>query len=269
MIRSRWAHLPATAVAVGIAATFATVAAAQGKTEDVEEQAPAKAPPAAEPEGLPWYIPPPNLAFRPPPPPPVVDMTPKEEAAKGSGVTLSANVEPTFFFGSNVPHAGAAAAIYARFTSPIIGFDIGYMSQAPFPLLGCTGTDCALVDPASTGAFFLGPTFLHYGGEVFGQGASHLYVMAPEIDLRMVINTAGGQPVSFAISPGGSLVGLRYTYCLGGSACFLAEVRGPALFAYVPLNGSKTSFEGHTFETTKAAPFGSAGATLSVGVGFN
>jgi len=254
-----------------------SLALAQAQTEDVDTApvAPAKTDPASN---LPWYTPPPSAAFKPPPPPPVIDYAAlaaaKEAELAQRGGALEVNVEPTFFFGSNAAGAGDTMGVFLRYAVPAVGVEAGYMAEAPFPFSGCPAAACLnggskLVAPLGAPAFVLGGSVLHYGVDVYHSGASHLYVMVPELDARLLVNTTSNSPVGASFAVGGSLVGLRYTQCLGGFTCGFVQLRGPTLFAYLPINPAKTTQEPYAFPGTQMAPFGSAGLSISVGLGFN
>jgi hypothetical protein len=219
---------------------------------------------------VPWYFPPPASAFHPPVPPPPPDTTARDLELLQGGGDVSVALEPTAFFGSNAAGSSLGVGVLARYSTAVAGVDVGYMSGMPFPFTGCATVACetkVLVGPLSQGAFIVGGSFLHYGAEVVHQNNTRLYVMTPEVDFRLVVNTGSSQPVPISMAPGATLIGLRYTQCLGGSVCFLAEVRGPTLFAYIPFAQSKPA--GTTFSETSIAPFGSVGASVSIGLGFN
>lgn len=250
-------HLKSIAIGIIACVVITRVAFAQAPTEDVETVKPQSAPTGNASE-LPWYVPPQGAAFVPPAPPPPPRTEPTDEE-KMRGGTLQLNVEPTFFLGSNVTGSSPSAAVLLRMVWPSFGFDIGYLS-APFP------TNLTAGEPGTQfSAFVLGISTLHYSAEIFHGGENHLYLMLPELDLRLLVTpgpvspgTPGGSTgAATAVAFGGSVLGLRYARCLGGRVSFLTELRGPAAFVYAP-----------SVPNTSAAPYASVGFAVSVGIGF-
>jgi hypothetical protein len=236
--------------AVALSLFTPALALAQTATEDVETAPKPSAPGTPGEAELPFYIPPSSIAFVAPPPPPPLRTGPTDEE-KLQGKTLELNIEPAFFVGSNASGSSPGVSALARITWPGVGFDIGYMAGLPIPD-SQNASGALLVSQSS--AFVLGFSFIHYGIELYDRGENHLYLTLPEIDVRALF--AGGS--ALVMDVGGSLLGLRFGHCLGRAVSFVAEVRGPTAFAYIPI----------LFDGSSISPYASVGVSLAIGIGF-
>lgn len=256
-----------TLLCVSLASTH--VAVAQDRSEDVDT-----APAAAPRNELPWFIPSPQVAFA------------GTDDDLMSGWSLQLAVEPMFFVGSNQA-VGPGAAVLLRYENSAFGFDIGYMN-APMPYVfnaaaaaGATQAQTLEYNSPSFDNFLLGVSFIHSGAELVHAGRHHLYVMFPEIDVRVLLNPSsatttaqiGGvtdtfRPATFALEVGGSLTAIRYAICLGHIS-LLAEVRGPIAFAMIPFPGDFNSVSAAAQKPgNSVSPYASLGFGVSLGIGF-
>jgi hypothetical protein len=186
---------------------------------------------------------------------------------KSEGVdqaSLELNFEPAFFVGSNAPPRPGFFALF-RLAGPIVGFDFGVLTNVGLP--GDTaeplGRSGALIPPSrtQTSAFVFGANFLHYSTELTHRGSNHLYLLAPEPDLRFMFSFANvpsssGTSGGLVIAPGVSAVGLRFTHFIGGNVSWISELRGPTGFLYLPL-----MYGGDT-----ANPYASIGFSIGTGL---
>ena len=223
---------------------------AQTKTDDVGVPRPSN-PPASSPE-LPWYLPPASQAFVPPRPPAIM-------TEKTADASMEVSVEPAFFVGANAPpHPGLF--LLFRLAGRFVGFDFGVLTNVGLP--GDTlGTTPALPESKSqTAGFVFGANFIHYGLELYDRGANHLDLLLPEPDLRFIFSFANvpssaGTSGGIVVAPGVSLLGLRFSRCIGGFS-WVTELRGPTVFAYLPaLYGGDT-----------VNPYGSLGFSFATGL---
>jgi hypothetical protein len=241
----RFKAIDASLIGLSVTLSSLAFAQAQGQTEDVEVAKPAPSNPTApsQPE-LQWYVPAASAAF------PAAHTGPTDEE-KLEGRSLELNIEPAFFLGSNASGSSPGVSALARITWPAVGFDIGYMAGLPIPD-NQNASNALLVSQSS--AFVLGFSFIHYGVELYDRGANHLYLTLPEVDVRALF--AGGS--ALVMDVGGSLLGLRFGHCLGSAISFVAEVRGPTAFAYIPI----------LFDGSSLAPYASVGVSVAIGIGF-
>jgi hypothetical protein len=171
-------------------------------------------------ESLPWYQPQPNEAFRPPD-----ESVDRVDQEKRRGYSAGIIVEPGF---SVLGDGGATFAVMARFFGTAAGMDIGYINTPVFPY-SPFGSSTPLGAYGSQSRFIVGVSFIHKAIALFAAGRHHLYFVLPEIDLRFTASQ-----YNFSLMAGGTLLGIRYSVCLGPISLF-ALLGGPTLFGILEI----------------------------------
>jgi hypothetical protein len=171
--------------------------------------------------------------------------------------------EPAFFVGNNAPPRPGFFALF-RLAAPWAGFDIGVLTNVGLPgdpvePPGYSAT--LLASRSQTAGFVFGANFIHYSIELYHQGPSHLHLLLPEPDLRLIFSFANvpstsGTSGGIVLAPGGSLLGLRFTRYIGGNWSWVCELRGPTGFAYLPVMYGGDSVN----------PYASVGFSISTGL---
>ncbi len=178
--------------------------------------------------------------------------------------SMELSFEPAFFVGGNAPPHPGFFALF-RLAGPLVGFDIGALTNVGLPgdTVEPLGHSAAML-PASrsqTAAFVFGVNFIHYNVELVHQGTSHLHLLLPEPDLRLLFSFANvpsssGTSGGIVVAPGVSLLGLRFTHYIGGNWSWVSELRGPTAFAYLP-----AMYGGDTVN-----PYASIGFSIATGL---
>jgi hypothetical protein len=192
-------------------------------------------------------------------------LAPPEEERAPDVASMELSFEPAFFVGGNAPPRPGYFALF-RLAGPLVGFDIGVLTNVGLPgdTIEPLGHSGAMLPPSKsqTSAFVFGGNFIHYSTEISHHGPNHLYLLAPEPDLRFIFSfadvpsssssrTSGGM----ILAPGVSAIGLRFTRYLGGNTSWVSELRGPTGFLYLPvMYGGDTS-----------NPYGSIGFSIATG----
>jgi hypothetical protein len=191
--------------------------------------------------------------------PPELERTPDQ-------ASLELSFEPAFFVGGNAPPRPGFFALF-RLAGPLVGFDIGVLTNVGLP--GDTIEPLGhspLMLPASrsqTAGFVFGANFIHYSTELHQHGPSHLYLLLPEPDLRLIFSfgnvpssASSGTSGGIVVAPGVSLLGLRFTRLIGGNVSWVSELRGPTGFIYLPV-----MYGGDTVN-----PYASVGFSIATGL---
>jgi hypothetical protein len=180
--------------------------------------------------------------------------------------SMELDFEPALFVGGNAPPRPGFFALF-RFAGRIVGWDIGVLTNVGLPgdTVEPLGNNPAKL-PSSrsqTGAFVVGANFIHYKTELAEKGPSHLYLLYPEPDVRLLFSFANvpsssGTSGGIVVAPGGSLLGLRFTRYVGGNLSWVSELRAPTAFVYLPL-----MYGGDTVN-----PYMSVGFSIATGLAF-
>lgn len=198
------------------------LASAQGRSEDIETPPPP--PPIVQPQerpapSLPWYQPSREEEFKKP-----EHLTSRYPDEKRGGFGLGFAFEAGTAVDQSLDHIAGML----RLQTSVIGIDLGALTQPGWNESSGTGFLAGLAVPVLS-------------IRLLGVGRHHLYFGLPEFNARVAI-LSGFNGMGLTVLLGGSVVGLRYSVCLGPISLFV-DLRGPTLYANIDLEHSNLSVQ--------------------------